>query len=536
MHARRMWFILLFGTLLAFASGSTVAADERSQRLLLRALDAEADGNVPAAVSVARQAVAADAADASARYHFGRLLLSAGDPGGALVELEAAAAGGRPAPVEQAAALQRLGRSDDALAVLRPVLATEAPDGFAWLLYGHVQSGRGEHEAALGAYAVAASDAATAADAHLARARLLRSLDRGDEAAAAARAALAAEGDARTRAAAEALLAGGSAPKPWQVRLMLGHQVDSNVVLTQIEEAVARSAFTAQEISDRVGNRWTLSLGGEYRMAAGDIGQVAFGYQGYQSHHRTHRETLQRYDVGAHAPFVRYSWRQGRASGTLPIRVSWTLLGPLFAAEGTDATATDLRLYSRGIDSAPTVTWTLGREARLFAGGAVSAVDFTEADRSVMVGSTETSLVRSNLAFAVDIGAGWTWADSGDLRGAVGLVRSEAWGAVNAWDNEGLRFRLAARSPDLGPVHLVAGLDHTRRFYDVDYPVPTTGTPGGFIGEDRVDDLLIGNVAARGRWRQFLGELGVTMQRNYSTVSLFDYRRTIVSVAIGAEL
>ena len=153
-----------------------------------------------------------------------------------------------------------------------------------------------------------------------------------------------------------------------------------------------------------------------------------------------------------------------------------------------------------------------------------------------MVGAVETSVVRSNLAFAVDVGAGWSWLDSGDLRGAVGLVRSEAWGDVNAWDNEGLRFRMAARSPDLGPVHLVAGVDLTHRFYDYDYPVPTTATPSGFIGEDRTDDLLQGHVAARARWRQFVGELGVTMQRSYSTVSLFDYRRTIVSVAIGAEL
>jgi tetratricopeptide (TPR) repeat protein len=529
-----MLIILLSGVLLA--NGSAALADDQSQRLLLRALDAEADGDLPEAVAAARLAVAADGADASAHYHLGRLLLAAGDPVGAIVELEAAAAGGRPAPVEYAAALQQAGRGDDALAALQPVLADETADGFAWLLFGHLQSGRGENDAALGAYAVAASDPTVAADAHLARARLLDKLDRKDEAAAAAEAALAAEGDSRTSAGAKALLAANKPPKAWQARVMIGHQVDTNVVLTQTDEAVARNAFTPQEISDRVGNRWTLSLGGEYRLPAGGNGQVAFGYQGYQNYHRTHRETLQRFDAGAHTPYIRYAWQQGKVSGTLPLRVSWTLLGPLFASEGTNPTATDLRLYSRGIDAAPTVTWMLGREARLFAGGAVSAVDFTEADRSVMVGAVETSVVRSNLAFAVDVGAGWTWLDSGDLRGAVGLVRSEAWGDVNAWDNEGLRFRMAARSPDLGPVHLVAGVDLTHRFYDYDYPVPTTATPSGFIGEDRVDDLLQGNVAARARWRQFVGELGVTMQRSYSTVSLFDYRRTIVSVAIGAEL
>lgn len=534
MHPRRILLVLFSGTFLLHAPAAT--ADDQSQRLLLRALDAEADNDLPAAVAAARLAVAADESDASARYHLGRLLLAAGDPRSALGELEAAAANGRSAPVEYAAALQQLGRTEEASAALQPVLADETVDGFAWLLYGHLQSGQGEHEAALEAYAVAASDPTVAAYAHLARARLLNKLDRKDEAAAAAEAVLLAEGDPRTKAGAKALLAGTESSKPWHVRMMLGHQVDTNVVLTQTDEAVARNAFTPQEISDRIGNRWTLSVGGEYRLPAGDHGQVAFGYQGYQSYHRTHRETLQRFDVGAHTPYVRYAWQQGKVSGSLPIRVSWTLLGPLFASEGTNPTATDLRLYSRSINATPSVTWMLGREARLFAGGTVSAVNFTEADRSVMIGAVETSVVRSNLAFAIDVGAGWTWLDSGDLRGAVGLLRSEAWGNVNAWDNEGMRFRMFARSPDLGPVHLVGGVDLTHRFYDYDYPVPTTTTPSGFIGKDRVDDLLQGNVAVRARWRQFLGELGVTMQRSYSTVSLFDYRRTIVSVAIGAEL
>lgn len=393
----------------------------------------------------------------------------------------------------------------------------------------------GDDAAALDAYGRAISDASTAAG-RFAKARVLQRLGRADEALTEARKATNEATDERTAEAARNLVAAIAGPRRWNLRLMLGHQVDTNVVLLQTDERVAAASFAPPEISDRIGNRWTLTLGGEYRLPLGDGGQLGFGYSGYQSYHRTHRATLQRYDVGAHSPIIRYIWKRGRMSGTAPVRVSWTLLGPLFSGEGTDTTRTDLRLYSRSIDFAPSVAFALSETARLFGVGAVAAVDFTEPDRSVVLGGVETSLVRSNLAFSLDLGAAWTMLDSGELRSSIGLIRSEAWGLVNAWDNEGLRLRLRARTPDFGPVHVVLAGEAARRFYDQAYPVPDATNASGFAAVDRTDDALLGSITLRAGWQQLVGECGVTVQRNLSTVSLFDYRRTIVSVAIGAEL
>lgn len=85
-------------------------------------------------------------------------------------------------------------------------------------------------------------------------------------------------------------------------------------------------------------------------------------------------------------------------------------------------------------------------------------------------------------------------------------------------------------------MHVVLAGEAARRFYDHAYPVPDATNASGFAAGDRTDDALQGSATLRAGWKQLVGDLGVTVQRNMSTVSLFDYRRTIVSVAIGAEL
>lgn len=425
---QRSWMPALLILVAALAVPRAAAADDRSQRWVVRALDAEADGDYAAATAAAKKAVEADAGDGDAQYHLGRFLLVGGDATAALAAFDAAEAAGRAAPIERAAAMQRFGRSQEAIETLKPALAVTEPEGAAWLLQGHLMVDIGDDAAALDAYGQAISDSSTAAAGRVAKARVLQRQGNSEAALAEARQAADEATDERTAQAARNLVAAIEGPKRWNLRVMLGHQVDTNVVLLQTDERVAAASFAPQEISDRIGNRWTLTLGGEYRVPVGDGGQFGFGYSGYQSYHRTHRETLQRYDVGAHSPTIRYIWQRGRMSGTAPVRVSWTLLGPLFGSEGTDTTRTDLRLYSRSIDFAPTVAVALGETARLFGVGSVSAVDFTEPDRSVMLGGTETSLVRSNLAFSLDLGAAWTMLESGELRGSLGLIRSEAWG------------------------------------------------------------------------------------------------------------
>lgn len=475
----RLVLLLLAATL---GVSSSAQASARSAELTARAVDAADRGDRASARTLLDEAVSADPADPEAWYHLGRLALHAKEYASAVTALEKAQAAGYPDSFALGVAYRAAKRPADAESALRQSIAYQPRNLEARYFLGLVLIEAGRH---------------AEAKEHLEAAK--------------ANAGLRAKVEAREGA-------GASTAKSWFLSVDLLHQTDSNVILAQTDTQTAESVFSADEITNKSGNRVAAVLGGGVRFNPAARNQLTAAYNGYHSYHWSSRETLSNYDVSSHGLSIRDDHRFGSLSAGIGLSGGATLLG--------------LEGYSTRAGAAPRLTYALTKKQALGLEYALGLETFTDKGGPVTVAGKTLSTDRSNTTHEADVTYALRFGKRGYLTPSAGYLLSDAKG-TSVWDYSGLRARVSALAPLGEAFGVAAGAGLVTRTFAHDTIVPAGA---GLAFESREDTEISADAALRYDWSRYRAQAGASFTRSASTVDLYDYSRTIFSLGFGASL
>lgn len=509
---------------------SIVHASVRSAHLTAQAVGEAAQGHRAHSLELLREAVSSDPSDGEAHHHLGRILLAEGKYDDALNELQIGESLGYPAGEWLGATWLQMGRYAEAVSALTLFIEREPRNIPAHFLLGQSYLRLRRPAMALTPLQRAAEDETWRPRAELYRGLALLALGSEDEARDAFETA-AQSSDRGVAAEARHLLAMRKR-SGWSLQASLSHQVDTNVILAQRNTQASAGLFTPEEISNRVGNRWVLSLQTAYDTPATAGWSFGGGYAAYQSYHRTHRATLQHFDVSNHTVFVRAKKEMSRWTLSLPVYAGSALLGPLVNSVADAGVEPMPHVYNRSLTLAPLFLYGLGAHV-VGAGYTGTAERFTASPGSITVpGKGRLSQDRSNITHGFDVHSYTIWARTGRFETSLGFFTSDAK-EENVWDHSGIRASLLLASPDVSGLRLAGNVELASRNYRHVYPVPGDN---GFQFRARSDRAWSGSARLEwqsGSWRALMGSY---WQRNVSSVELFDWSRAIYTVGMGVEL
>jgi Flp pilus assembly protein TadD len=506
---------------LAFAAGLTAAvahADEYNT--LLQRGEAELQsGQYDDAKKTLDGAIRESADNGRAWQLFGRAELLSGNFDGALQAFDKAKEKGVNVNLDVGTAQYQAGDNRSALATLETAVTDDDTNADAHYLYGLALYKAEKYKTAREHFVRARElDADLEAESLVFSAGAASKL--GDDETAKKEletaAAIDPEGDAG-KAAKKALdaMKGGSAA--FQAAVQLATQYDSNVLLVPQTGGL----FTASEISNKSGMRlvlsgqlaWMPALTGDWR------GLVGYGL--YQSLHYTHRDTVKIFDLTNHGLTLGAERKTASAVLSLPYTLSLAYLN----------TFDENARYATTHSFTPAYTAKFGAHS-LGASNAIGYEDFKADPVAVSLKGKEIEQSRDNLFDQLTVFYRLDAAKF-NLTPSVGLLYANASGDENSWDNTGARLALQCGFALTKALSLDAGLGYTGRSYGS--PFPVANDAGAVHPEDRSD----GETGASLGLSYVKGHLnavaGYSYTRNASTIDTFSYKRSLVTLGVGAQ-
>lgn len=322
--------------------------------------------------------------------------------------------------------------------------------------------------------------------------------------------------DSEAGRSAKAVLAGGASAAPmFEAGANLSTQYDSNVLLVP----TAGGNFTPGEVSNKSGMRGILNLRAAVTPTFGQW-KATFGYGGYQSMHYVNRDRLKGFDLSNHTLSLGAARKTDADLLSIPYSLSVAFLSP------------DYKRFSTTHALSPAYARKIGSSNLLGASNAIGYEDFALNVVPATVDGEAIEQTRDNLFDTFSIFYSRLFNDEkASVTPSLSVLYSNATGK-SSWDSTGVRGGLSVSSAFGEKWSAGLSASYTARNYANRF---VTLSGSSILAEDRSDGELSGGANVGYRIGMANLTLGAAHVNNGSTIKSFEYKRTILTLGIGAQ-